>query len=272
MGLSSSVCPEWKAEQWPQAFATSPWMGPRTTVSFRALWAAIFSAHVIWNWWVRGRGDGAYHFIFLTVQASWLEAFNLTVQWVVAMMGFPYLQTMQISPPEPCLARFSIALNSMSQPLSTVVAVLFWVLIYPDSGGDICYMDYFLHGINSGLLLLNLLVTRIPFSCARVGWLVLYQILYVGWTYAHYRLRIGIRGGCWNCPEDWTSLDDCDAEYPADECPIYATIDWHHPLAAAQLGFGLASVALVALTTGCAKKDARLLHHASALVSQVGLL
>ena len=190
MGLSSSVCPEWKAEQWPQAFATSPWMGPRTTVSFRALWAAIFSAHVIWNWWVRGRGDGAYHFIFLTVQASWLEAFNLIVQWIVAMMGFPYLQTMQISPPEPCLARFSIALNSMSQPLSTVVAVLFWVLIYPDSGGYICYMDYFLYGINSGLLLLNLLVTRIPFSCARVGWLVLYQILYVGWTYAHYRLRI----------------------------------------------------------------------------------
>ena len=58
MGLSSSVCPEWNSQQWPQAFATSPWTRPLLTVSFRALWAAIFTAHVLWNWWVR-RDDGA---------------------------------------------------------------------------------------------------------------------------------------------------------------------------------------------------------------------
>ena len=58
MGLSSSVCPEWNSQQWPQAFATSPWTRPLLTVSFRALWAAIFTAHVLWNWWVRGRLDG----------------------------------------------------------------------------------------------------------------------------------------------------------------------------------------------------------------------
>ncbi|CAE7225452.1 PAM68 [Symbiodinium necroappetens] len=240
MGLSSSVCPEWNSQQWPQAFATSPWTRPLLTVSFRALWAAIFTAHVLWNWWVR-RDDGAYHFIFLTVQASWIEAVDLILQWVVAMLGFPYVQNHMVAPAEPWLVRISMALNSLSQPLSMTVAVLFWVLIYP--GGELPYMDVFLHGINAGLLLINLIFTRIPFSCARVGWLFLYQIIYVGWTYVHYALRIGMAGGCWSCPRDETA--QCVELYPQDECPIYATFDWHHPLAAARLGFGLASVLII---------------------------
>jgi len=241
MGLSSSVCPEWNSQQWPQAFATSPWTRPLLTVSFRALWAAIFTAHVLWNWWVRGRLDGPYHFIFLTVQASWIESVDLILQWAVAMLGFPYVQNHMVAPAEPWLVRISMVLNSLSQPLSMTVAVLFWVLIYP--GGELPYMDVFLHGINAGLLLVNLLLTRIPFSCARVGWLFLYQIIYVGWTYVHYALRIGMPGGCWSCPEDEAA--PCVELYPDDECPIYATFDWHHPFATARLGFGLASVLII---------------------------
>ncbi|CAE7232041.1 PAM68 [Symbiodinium sp. CCMP2592] len=241
MGLSSSVCPEWNSQQWPQAFATSPWTRPLLTVSFRALWAAIFTAHVLWNWWVRGRDDGPYHFIFLTVQASWIEAVDLILQWVVAMLGFQYVQNHMVAPAEPWLVRISMVLNSLSQPLSMTVAVLYWVLIYP--GGELPYMDVFLHGINAGLLLVNLLLTRVPFSCARVGWLFLYQIIYVGWTFVHYALRIGMPGGCWSCPEDEAA--PCVELYPDDECPIYATFDWHHPFATARLGFGLASVLII---------------------------
>ncbi|CAE7492163.1 PAM68 [Symbiodinium natans] len=264
MGLSSSVCPEWKEEHWPQAFATSPWMGPLSTVSFRALWAAIFTAHAVWNFWTRGRSDGAYHFVFLTVQASWIEALSLVLQWVVAMMGFQYVQGHvghEVAPPEPSLVRISVALNSLSVPLSLTVAVLFWVLIY--HGGEVVYIDIFLHGINALLLVLNLLMTRVPFSCARAGWLFLYQLIYVGWTYVHFALHIGMIGGCWECPED-AMVSQCHRVYPDDECPIYSVFDWHHPVLAAQLGFGLASaliifvqalfVGLVAARDACDKK------------------
>ena len=250
MGLSSSVCPEWKAEQWPQAFASSPWLSPLSTVTFRGLWAAVFAAHAMWNWWIRGQNQGAYHFIFLTVQASWIEALDLILQWIVAMMGFRYLENNQVAPPEPCIVRLSMLLNSLAQPLSTTVAVLFWVLIYPGFDQELLYMDVFLHGINAGLLLLNLLLTRVPFSCMRAGWLVVYQIIYITWTYAHYALRIGMPGGCWDCPEEYLSLAECSPIYPEDECPIYATFDWHHPAAAAQLGFGLASATLLASNRG----------------------
>ncbi|CAE7233717.1 Scn10a [Symbiodinium natans] len=244
MGVSSSIQPAWPSWQWPRVFGTSPVLSPGMFRIFRGLMAAVFVGHQIWHAWdaIVLREHGWYYLIFLTTWSLFLETLNMVLMFILALMASeapePNEDAEFQKESEPLLARVSMVIFSISQPVSMGVAVLYWTLLTPiwDVWAGVepvpSYLSMFAHGIDWILMFMTFFACRVPFTCSHVGWTTLFAVLYAAWSYLHHVLRIG---KSWTCE----GYDD-----PAD-CPIYDVLDWNDPqkagtiTGAAVVGVGL---------------------------------
>jgi len=184
---------------------TSKWMSHPVYLAFRAVWALIFVGHFAWHCYdLAVVADlGIYYLLPLTTHALIVETFDMVLQLCACLCE------------SQALLSACVVVNAIAQPLSLIVALLFWVLLVGNSDEDVVYIDYFAHGINCGLLLVSLLVGRMPYSCSYAGWVVLFAVGWMAWSYLHYTLRIGTRYGCQG--------------YERQDCPLYGVLDWHYP-------------------------------------------
>jgi len=233
MGVSCSLAPRWQAWEWPKAFATSPLLRPRAYLLLRALWALLFLGH----------------FLALVIQRVILEGeswvfFSKVTQWVflaqvaesllslvcaaggVALLPVRYDEEKEGSQlPDPVSA--GVAIFSLAQPLSFLSMVFYWTVekpiwaIHSEDLPD--YLGFFVHCISWLLTLISLFCSRIPFSCQHGGWVLMFGVAYLVFSFMHYCLKIGLPHGC--------------TGYVQPECPIYEVLDWHKPEDVATVSF-----------------------------------
>eukprot|EP00439_Symbiodinium_sp_Y106_P052314 s252_g7.t1 len=82
------------------------------------------------------------------------------------------------------------------------VAILYWTLLRPIwdvlAGEEEwpAYLPFFVHGIDTILMLITFFACRVPYTCSHAGWVAIFAVLYGVLTYLHHVLRIGRWNGC----------------------------------------------------------------------------
>ncbi|CAE7264284.1 Scn10a [Symbiodinium sp. CCMP2592] len=228
MGVSSSIQPSWPSWQWPKVFDTSPCLTPGMLRILRGVMAVIFVVHCTWHVveYAFLRGEGFYYFLFLTNWCLMFETLNMVLLFLLSLMAMeapePTHQWDFEKETEPALARVAMVVFSISQPLSLGVAILYWTLLRPIwdvlAGEEEwpAYLPFFVHGIDTILMLITFFACRVPYTCSHAGWVAIFSVLYGVLTYLHHVLRIGRWNGC------------ATYEDPRD-CPIYSVLDWNKP-------------------------------------------
>lgn len=123
-------------------------------------------------------------------------------------------------------------LMHVEMPASLMVFLMYWTLDNPIYNLQYIpkFLGFFVHGINFFICLFDLFLGRNVFYLKHVGWFLAYSFLYVLWSLVHHWAKIGTYGSC--VVDDPTNMDSDDGtKYPADECPIYAVLNWHKPTA-----------------------------------------
>eukprot|EP00440_Ansanella_granifera_P021764 gb/GFBE01023627.1/.p1 GENE.gb/GFBE01023627.1/~~gb/GFBE01023627.1/.p1 ORF type:complete len:328 (+),score=44.06 gb/GFBE01023627.1/:1-984(+) len=228
----------WEPWEWPKVFGTSPKMKPRAYLAFRVFMVLIFVAHLVAHLVSRiiTEGIGARYFIYLDNWCFILETVLMVFMLLADVLSIGELPVSYEDEvkPLPSPMRVTVALFSVAQPLSFVVTVLYWTLenpVWKMSAEELPdYLGFFAHGIDLVLMIINFVVSRVPYSCWNSGWLLLFGAVYLAWTRLHYELNIGTPRGC--------------QEYIRPECPVYSVIDWHRPKDAAIAGACFLFVAL----------------------------
>lgn len=190
--------------------------------------AVIFVVHCTWHVveYAFLRGEGFYYFLFLTNWSLMFETVNMVLLFLLSLMAMeapePTHQWDFEKETEPALARVAVVFFSISQPLSLGVAILYWTLLRPIwdvlAGEEEwpAYLPFFVHGIDTILMLITFFACRVPYTCSHAGWVAIFAVLYGVLTYLHHVLRIGRWNGC-------VTYED-----PRD-CPIYSVLDWNKP-------------------------------------------
>ncbi|CAE7509772.1 PRODH [Symbiodinium pilosum] len=108
---------------------------------------------------------------------------------------------------------------NLTFPVSILVCLAFWTLINPvwDMKIHPGYVVVFEHFLNMLLFMVEFLLNKNVFVLKHGVVLFAYALLYTTWTLIHYAAKIGVAPSM-----------ACH-DYPLDECPIYAVLDWHHP-------------------------------------------
>ncbi|CAK8985769.1 unnamed protein product [Durusdinium trenchii] len=108
---------------------------------------------------------------------------------------------------------------AVGQPISLLATVGYWILVWPEvqSGEqEVTYLSVYNHGINGLLLLVNFMISRMPYTSSNGGWVILAGLLYLAFTYVHFLLHLGM-------------VKDCDGYEDKRDRPIYSQFDWHKP-------------------------------------------
>lgn len=204
-------------------------------VRFRALWAIIFvvnSVYVqIYVHLLEQPRSGFTYFFFLTNQASVVQTFGQIAEWRCASSICKGLV------PSQCMSKIAMLCFAVGQPISLLVALGYWALIWGDIRNgeeEVNYVTVFYHGINTMLLFFSFMISRMPYKCSHGGWLILGGLMYMAFTYLHFLLRLG-------------SVEKCHYEDQQD-CPIYGVFDWHEPKRTGL--FGLLGVVVLLLMVG----------------------
>ncbi|CAE7441680.1 unnamed protein product [Symbiodinium sp. CCMP2456] len=129
--------------------------------------------------------------------------------------------------------RASVEMDGIWQPLSFLSmvpipeSVFYWTVekpIWAIQSEDLPdYLGFFVHCISWLLTLISLFCSRIPFSCQHGGWVLMFGVAYLVFSFMHYCLKIGLPHGC--------------TGYVQPECPIYEVLDWHKPEDVATVSF-----------------------------------
>mmetsp|Transcript_104455 Transcript_104455/g.248513 ORF Transcript_104455/g.248513 Transcript_104455/m.248513 type:complete len:276 (+) Transcript_104455:75-902(+) len=215
MVFSTSVQP-WEDSEWPQAFATSNWMRPSFYLVFRGIWAALFLGHFIAHVveYAVNQDEGWFYIMYLTRLALILETLSELLLFALAVWGYFCLS--KFGGKLPLLVRIEVVLWSTVYPVCVIVTVLYFFLINPIWNYQWKgYLIFFVHLINTVLLLIGFFASRVPFSFKSVGWSWSLGFAYAAWTLIHFYAKIGGPVPC--------------ADYPQNECPIYNAFDWHNP-------------------------------------------
>jgi hypothetical protein len=116
----------------------------------------------------------------------------------------------------PRYVRFHWASQNTVLILSFIVPVGFWVIcIVSDSPTESCYVTkepntLFLHGINSILVIADIIITNQPFMVLHGIYPFVFGCIYLFITYLHNKFSIG------------------DCEHPNQHYPIYNELDWNN--------------------------------------------
>eukprot|EP00434_Breviolum_minutum_P026361 symbB.v1.2.023305.t1/scaffold2122.1/size88593/4 len=214
--------------EWPQIFATSWKMNPRTFAIFRAILASVIVGHQVahvWNY----RDLGWFYLIYFTHWTMILAAFSECLLFYLAVSGLWQLEKLPPSPskkrspgarPSAKFVQITRILWHIVQPFSLIGLSLFWsswllqnsLEELPSWG----YLDFYTHGFVLFWLLLSFLLSNVPFKTSLAfGCCVTYSWIYFAWTWVHFYAKIGTPA-------------PCDG-YQQHDCPIYNEFDWHKP-------------------------------------------
>jgi len=196
--------------------------------------AVVFVAHLVWH--IIDRNSGWYYFIYLTHWSFILETVYMVVLLWADCTGQSQLpvRSWDSNASMPLAASMALFLFSIVQPLSFAVVVLYWTLDNPFWAMTYTpdYLGYFTHGIDWILMLISFFFGRVPYTIWNSGWLLVLGLIFLVWTYIHYRLQIG-------------TLDPCnEGQTPAQQCPIYSVLDWNYPETALAVAAGVIFVGL----------------------------
>lgn len=188
--------------------------------------------HGLWD--VLFHWQGGYYYIALTHWSLTLEmlASVLLVAATVRARRELTREGPRKTPKEPLICRLAVAVFTLQVPLALMVVFMYWSLDNPiwalPPGYTADYDNLYIHGFNCMWLLIAFFVSRVPYKFANSGWLIIFAVIYIGWTYLHFLLRIGTGFPCPN--------------YEMRDCPIYNVFDWHNKTHTLLLGAGLAFV------------------------------
>jgi len=212
--FSTDVAP-WDESEWPKAYATSPFMSTTAWVIFRGLSWALFVGHYIAHvnyYWAE---EGVMYFIYLSRWMATLEVIEETLYFITTLQASSLVNTVDKNRKMPTLAKVHMAMLSMILPSCLLSSGLYWALspYLPPP-----YVSAAMHGGDVLAINLSFFLGRFPFDWNKIGWVTLLGVSYSIWTLIHYLLKIG--------------TDDSApcVEYPLNECPIYAQLDWHFPV------------------------------------------
>lgn len=178
--------------------------------------------------------EGGHYYIALTHWSLTLEmaASILLVAATVRARRELNRESPRKLPKEPLVCRLAVTLLSLQLPLSLMVVLMYWSLDNPiwalPPGYTASYDNLYIHGFQSCWLLIAFFISRVPYMFSNGGWLIVFALIYIGWTYIHFLLHIGTGLPC--------------PEYEISDCPIYNVFDWHHKTHTLLLGAGLAFV------------------------------
>jgi len=222
MCLGSSINPPWESWEWPKVFATSPYASPRGYLICRSALAVIFLAHLLAHMIDRLADDGLYYFIYLSHWSFVLETVNMVQLLICDVLSMGALTARQYENRKGYIRpsmRAAMVIFCVAQPLSLLATVSYWTLenpVWKVTHKDLPdYLGFFVHGVDSVLMLVSLMISRVPYTWQNAGWLLVTGVAYLVWTLIHFELRIGTLGGC--------------TEYIRPECPLYEVLDWHKP-------------------------------------------
>mmetsp|Transcript_66659 Transcript_66659/g.203907 ORF Transcript_66659/g.203907 Transcript_66659/m.203907 type:complete len:320 (-) Transcript_66659:390-1349(-) len=249
---------------WHAAFGDSYCMSPTVLLVLRVVLAVVVAGHFVWYFEKYFSRDGWYFFIFLTNWSFMLEAIFLVMVVPVAWLAgrTPKQQSSAfrtlwsghaiVATPQPWYASITMFAFMLNQPLSFIVFVMYWTLDKPiwkfcDLNGHApdCfeqwpdYLGFFVHGIDWLLLFISFFISVIPYKLKNSAWLLLFFVLYLAWTYAHFYFKIGrpphFEAAC------------AEKGYTLPDCPIYFALDWGKPTEALKtsgiaLGLSVATI------------------------------
>lgn len=214
MILSSDVEP-WLPGDWPKALATSPYMSTQSYIIFRAIIMLLFIGHFIAHLLEYFEEEGLMYWIYFSRWVTTLEVIEQVLSFSVVLWASQRLSSNAPNPPEvPVLVKVYIALLSMVLPSVLLSAGLYYALTpyWPPP-----YVSLFIHGGDVILLNLSFFMGRFPYGWNKMGWIGVLGVSYTVWTLIHFWLQIG-------------TDDSAPCGRPLSECPIYAQLDWHHPM------------------------------------------
>jgi hypothetical protein len=116
----------------------------------------------------------------------------------------------------PRYVQFHWALQQTAFVISFLIPVAFWIIcLTSDSPTDPCYVTIepntvLLHGVNSFLVISDIIITRQPFMVLHGIYPLVFGFLYLFLTYVHHKLEIG------------------DCEHPNQDYPIYDELNWNN--------------------------------------------
>lgn len=184
---------------------------------------------------------GAY---YLTLTYGGPDWFYFLTHWsffteIVFLILLPFATNLatQAKPndPQPGFVSFLNVLLHIQLPLSLIVTVLYWTLVYDlgnscvlgGADSETCEplpesMTIFVHGVDFALCTLSFFASRLPFEFENAGWLLMLYPAYLIWSVIHYLLNLG------------------------DGWPLYSALDWSNPT----LALTVAAGCLVVFTLG----------------------
>lgn len=130
----------------------------------------------------------------------------------------------------PVLHGITLTLFTIATPLSLIVTVLYWTLVYSPNQ-SVSWTTYIVHLLNFILLLVNFSVSRLPIYFANSLPYYLFGFSYIIWSLIDWGATIGTN-------------DPCDNYSDVNQCPIYGVLDWNYPRTAAVVAVGVVVIAL----------------------------
>jgi len=214
---------------WPVVFGTSPWFSEASAMTFtvRALLTTICTVHLILimidSW---AEGQRAHYFQELT---SWSLIIQTAYLWLATSCTFIARRHIILAGGIDALASTANQLQTtlpsfiralwitfhIAMPAALTVTLLYWLVVNPFWAlvWTPDYFSYFAHGGNLLILLVDFMLSRMPFYPRHAIWFFLVALTYSAWTLIHFWAKVGSHKTC--------------ESYPQNECPTYDIIDWH---------------------------------------------
>lgn len=216
----------WYTWRWQESFLQSPCVSSNVLRAVRLIQAVAMVGVLIWSLQCVVEGKCRW-FIYLTNQTLLIITAYLVC---AAVMMFTADPTKGLAP---TIVRVVWALQTIALPGSIVVALLFWVLLFPTLT-TIEPIAYFTHGYTAIAMLVDFLLTRQPFYSLHTVYYLLFGTYYMLFT-----LGLFIAAGCLSNPY-------CDVDGNGNPY-VYTVFDWRNPQATVITGF----MALIASTIIC---------------------
>lgn len=214
MVFSLDVGP-WDPRDWPKAYATSPYMSTTSWLLFRGFVLLFLAGHLLAHMLMYLPEERWMYLIYLSRWMTCIEVIEEIFYFLAAFWGAILIENGIVTSTVPVLVKIHMALECMILPNCLLTSTLYWMFspYLPPP-----YVSGAVHGGDAVLVNLSFFLGRFPYAFNKIGWAALVAWSYSLFTIIHFYLKIG--------------TDDsapCDA-YPLNECPVYAPIDWHHPL------------------------------------------
>jgi len=245
-------------KSWPWIFGTSRFLSPTAFLAVRCVFFVVFFG--FWMVDITANFDEGLFFLFLTKWSFTVETiycgFAIFVTYraraeIAADLAGHVGEHVRVRLPWFVSVMYSSWIISM--PIVIVVFSAFWTLLFPfwdlKPGMNLSPHLLFEHLFNVFFFIAELCLSRNAFHLKHTMVFFMYAFGYLGFTVIHFFAHIGVP------PHNACKV------YPLRDCPIYAPLDWHHPLStsvvivALLIYANLVVLAIWSLTRARARRD-----------------